>query len=319
MDGVSRLVRMARLGSDVDVRCLLAGQFTLDNPRAGPGVVPFHLVLDGWCTVASGASTVALGPGQLLLLPQGAAHRVMASSGPRHRIIEEAGGSFPIRRSADAKPELDLFCGHYHFDSAAGELLFRLLPPMVHATLDTPALTLADVLRGEACMDGPGTGAIVAALCDALLVMALRSRPDQRLGATALWTAMADEVIGRVIADVIDRPDEQWTLDRMAATAAMSRATFIRRFTASTGTTAARLLTSIRMMRAADLLTHSDHSIARVADEVGYRSESAFAQAFRATLGTSPARFRRDAAAGRREDAAGEHRWSSADEHAAPR
>ncbi|MEV6236973.1 AraC family transcriptional regulator [Lentzea sp. NPDC051838] len=33
--------------------------------------------------------------------------------------------------------------------------------------------------------------------------------------------------------------------------------------------------------------------MARVAREVGYRSESAFSQAFRSALGTSPARYRR--------------------------
>ncbi|WP_433286616.1 cupin domain-containing protein [Pseudonocardia sp. CA-142604] len=299
MDGVSRIVRMARLEGRVDVRCLLAGRITLDNAPAGPGEVPFHLVLDGRCCVISGASAVDMGPGDLVLLPHGDAHRVAATTGLRRQFVEEPGAAFPTRRTVGAEPELDLFCGHYRAGSGAGELLFRLLPQLVHVTLDAPAFTLAEVLRGEARADGPGTGAVVAALCDALLAMALRSRPDQRLGTPSLWTAMGDDALGRVIAEVVARPGEMWTIERLAAGAAMSRATFLRRFTARTGTTVATLVTAIRMMVAADLLAHSDHSVGRVAGEVGYRSESAFTQAFRAALGTSPSRYRKDAVLGR--------------------
>jgi hypothetical protein len=48
------------------------------------------------------------------------------------------------------------------------------MPPVVHGSLDPPACELARVLR-----------AIVTALLDVLLVMTLRSRPDQRLDTPA--------------------------------------------------------------------------------------------------------------------------------------
>ncbi|MFJ7217914.1 cupin domain-containing protein [Amycolatopsis sp. NPDC098790] len=296
VDSVSRLVRLARPDGEVDVRCLLAGSFVLDNPAAGPGLVPFHLVLEGRCTVTSGSAAVHLGPGDMLLLPHGDAHRVTATGVPGLPVTEEPGAAFPTRRTPGAEPRVDLFCGHYRFAAGAGALLFRLMPPLVHVSLDAPALTLAGVLRGEARFDGPGTAAIVAALLDALLAMALRSRPEQRPETPGLWTALGDDVLGRVLADVVERPGEAWTIDRLAADAAMSRATFLRRFTARTGTTVAAMVTAIRMMVAADLLTRSEHSVTRVAGDVGYRSESAFGQAFRAALGTTPAQYRREAA-----------------------
>jgi AraC family transcriptional activator of mtrCDE len=299
MDGLSKLVRAARLDGEVDVRCLLSGRFTLDNKPAGPGRVPFHLVLAGHCVLTSGASRIELGPGDLVLLPHGDAHQVSATGGRVRRFTETPGVAFPTRRTVGvAEPELDLFCGHYRFEPGAGSLLFRLMPALVQVSLEQTALTLAEVLRREARVDGPGTAAIVAALFDVLLAMALRSRTDQRIGTPALWTAMGDDVLGRTIAGVVDRPGEAWTIERLATDANMSRATFLRRFTARTGTTVATLLTAIRMMVAADLLTGTEHSVSRVAGKVGYRSESAFAQAFRAALGVSPAQYRRHAAAG---------------------
>ncbi|MEU1601361.1 AraC family transcriptional regulator [Streptomyces sp. NPDC005708] len=47
-------------------------------------------------------------------------------------------------------------------------------------------------------------------------------------------------------------------------------------------------------MAAAELLTTTDATVASVAGQVGYSSKSAFSRAFRAHLGTTPARFRRE-------------------------
>jgi AraC family transcriptional regulator, activator of mtrCDE len=291
VDAVSPLVRLARPAGGVDVRCLLAGRFAFEHAAAAPGTAPFHLVLAGHCTLSTAAGSVPIGPGELVLLPHGDAHRVTAT-GRRRRFAEQPGAAFPTRRTLGAEPELDLFCGHYRFGPGAGALLFRLLPPRVHVTLDAPARALAEVLRGEARFDGPGTGAVVSALCEALLAMLLRSRGGP-LGPPVVWTALGDDLLGRVLAEVVTRPGEPWTIDRLAERAAVSRATFVRRFTARTGTTVGTLLGTIRMMVAADLLTSTDHSVARIAHEVGYRSESAFTQAFRAALGTTPSDHRR--------------------------
>ena len=294
MDGLSRLVRMARLECEVDVRCLIAGRFTVENAASAPGRVPFHLVLDGRSTLTAGPITTEMGPGDLVLLPHGDAHQVTAIGGSRHPLAKVPGAAFSTLRTVGPEPELDLFCGHYRFQQPGpGSVLFRLMPPLVQVSLDPVAQQLATMLRDETCFDGPGTGAIVSALCDALLAMALRSSPDRRLGTPALWTAMGDDSLGLAIAGVVDRPGEAWTIDRLAAEARMSRATFMRRFTSRTGTTPAALLTAIRMMVAADLLTRSETSITRIVEDVGYRSPSAFGRAFREAFGTSPIAYRR--------------------------
>ncbi|MGW4482964.1 AraC family transcriptional regulator [Amycolatopsis sp. NPDC004368] len=291
---MSRLIRLAQLEGTIDVRCLIAGKFSMEHEATGPDKVPYYLVLDGQCTATTGTTAVDLSPGDMLVFAHGDAHQVSVTTGRKRRWVDEPGPTFTTRRTVgNVKPELDLFCGHYHVDSAAGALLFRLLPPLVHVKLDSSAITLADVLRGEAGYDGSGTGVIVSSLCEALLAMALRSRPEQRLDTPALWTAMGDDVLGHVLAAVIERPGEPWTIERMAAAASMSRATFLRRFSARTGTTVATLLTTIRMMLAADLLTSSDQPVSHIARQVGYSSESAFAQTFRAAVGEPPARFRK--------------------------
>lgn len=257
---------MARLEGEVDVRCLIAGRFALDNAVAGPGTVPFHLLLDGHCTLTAGVITAGMRPGDLVLLPHGDAHQVTAVGERSQPLADEPGTSVPTLRAVGEQPELDLCRGHYCSEApGAGSLLFRLMPHLVQVPLDSAALAVADILRDEARFDDPGTGAIVTALFDALPATVPQSHPQGRPETPALWTAMGDDSLGRAIADVVDRPGEAWTTERMAAAARMSRATFLRRFTARTGTTPATLLAAIRMMVTADLLTRSEHSVTRVA------------------------------------------------------
>jgi AraC-like DNA-binding protein len=46
------------------------------------------------------------------------------------------------------------------------------------------------------------------------------------------------------------------------------------------------------MTVARNALRHSDEAIARIAERIGYQSETAFSAAFRRMVGESPGRFR---------------------------
>ncbi|GII42024.1 cupin domain-containing protein [Planotetraspora phitsanulokensis] len=298
MDPVSHLIRLARLRGAVDKRCLLAGDTTIDNGTRPAGEAPFHLLLEGECTLELADRSLDLVPGDVVLLPRGRAHRVHTRGrGPRRALVEEAGGAFPTARSQGAASEIDLFCGHFAFGPGAGELLFQSLPDPLHVSFGAeagePVRMLSALMRSEAQNDGPGTTAIVISLCDALLAMVLRSTSNRRLAGDALWTAVDDERLRAVVDAVLGDPGRDWTIPEFAGLAAMSRATFIRRFTRATGMTVGDFLTRVRMITAAELLTAGDRPVGAVAAEVGYRSESAFGRAFREATGTTPARFRR--------------------------
>src|SRR4030081_3278369 len=71
----------ARPEGSVDVRCLLAGQFLLDNPASRPGKAPFHLLLEGRCAVEYRGRTIQLCAGDVVLFPHGGAHRVLVEHG----------------------------------------------------------------------------------------------------------------------------------------------------------------------------------------------------------------------------------------------
>jgi AraC family transcriptional activator of mtrCDE len=300
MDPLSRLVGLARPEGSLDVRCLLAGRFALDNPASRSGEVPFHILLQGRCAVEFEGRTIQLRAGDVLLFPRGAAHRVFADRGDEPiEMVEEPGAASAVLRSRGAEPEVDLFCGRYRVAAGAGDLLFRTLPEALHVSFGAggyePIQMLSALMRREANAGGPGSAAIVSSLCNALLAMVLRISPERRLSADVPWTAAADDTVLCVIDAVLGEPGRDWSITSFAGRAAMSRATFIRHFTRATGMTIGQFTTRLRMMIAADLLTDGDRSVNAVADAVGYRSASAFGRAFRAATSTSPARFRADA------------------------
>ncbi|GAB1340723.1 AraC family transcriptional regulator [Streptomyces sp. E-15] len=334
MDALSRLIRLARLRGSVDLRCLVAGRYTLDNPDAGRGQAPFHLLLSGACVLQLPGRRIEVAAGDMVLLPRGVAHR-MHARGPRaatdverrdagpYTLVTDAASASATRGARDGEEgggpgaPVDLFCGHYTWEAGPGQVLMDMLPDVVHVSLTSGPDADADaedagsaeyggpgrlgrlgplsgLMRDEAARAAPGAEAVLDALCDVLLTLALRGTPG--LGRT-LWLASARDVVRTVTEAVLRDPAHDWRIEEFAGLVSMSRATFIRHFVRETGMNPGDFLTRLRMLLAAEMLTRTDRSVAAVAAAVGYASESAFGRAFRVTTGDTPARLRRAARA----------------------
>jgi AraC family transcriptional regulator, activator of mtrCDE len=299
VDAISTLIRMARLEAAIDVRCLLAGQHVLDNPPT-PGRVPFHLLLEGDCVAEFDGHAVELHAGDVLVLPRAGRHQMrVVTEGPPVPAGRREGASVATLRSAGT-PAVDLFCGHYAYRPGAGELLFAGLPEFLHVSFGTgpgsPLRLLGELMRGVAAADGPGAGALLASLCEALLALVLRGDgAGPSAEAPAPWTAVADPGLRAVVDAVVRQPQEPWTIARLAGVAGVSRATLVRHFSAVVGMGVADFLTRTRMTIAADLLTTTERGLDDIAAAVGYSSPSAFGKAFRSVTGTTPSRLRRSA------------------------
>ncbi len=83
------------------------------------------------------------------------------------------------------------------------------------------------------------------------------------------------------------------SLDILAAKAKMSRRTFTRRFSETTGTSVSKWLNVQRVVRAQELLETTELPIEWVAAEAGFGTPLSLRQQFSAQLGTSPSEYRR--------------------------
>jgi transcriptional regulator GlxA family with amidase domain len=139
------------------------------------------------------------------------------------------------------------------------------------------------------------------------LILLLRRCFDHG-GCPAPWLAMLDDGrLGRVVAAMQDQPKHAFSLTELAELAGMSRSVFAARFVGALAQPPLGFLKTVRLDRAAELLTHTDEPVKVVAAEVGYLSRSSFTRAFAARHGAAPAAFRMAS-----------HRWPREPEASAP-
>lgn len=192
----------------------------------------------------------------------------------------------------------------------AARALLAILPPVIVIRRGSRSEAVRQTLDGiarELREPSPGSALAVAHLSHLLLVEVLRQHLAQQLAtspdgtddqAIGWMAALADPAISRALAAMHSAPARAWTVGELASHAAMSRTSFAVRFKRVVGQAPMAYLTEWRMLRAADRLVRTSDPVARIAEEVGYASESAFAHAFKRETGRSPRRYAREGSGG---------------------
>ena len=135
---------------------------------------------------------------------------------------------------------------------------------------------------------------MLAKLSEVLFIEVLRLYVNEQSAGRSGWLAgVGDRIVGAALNAVHARPAHAWTLEELAQAAATSRSVLAERFAALVGSTPMQYLTQWRMLLAANLLCGSNAPLARIAEDVGYQTDTAFSRAFRREYGTPPAAWRR--------------------------
>ncbi len=273
----------------------------------------FHAVVAGtcWFTVA-GEPARQLTPGDLVLLPTGVQHELGTEPGlPARRFDEE------LKRRL-IQPDGDLvldgpgartriLCAGYTYTSGTVHPVLNLLPPVLHVATTQPdngpwLRTILDLLAHETHGNtATGSGTAAVRLLDLLLIHVIRNWIDTSSSTAApSWLrGLHDPISARALAALHEQPGHAWTLDTLAATVNVSRATLARRFTHQVGQPPLTYLTHWRLNLAAHQLRDTTTPVAAIAHQVGYTSEYAFNRAFTRHHGNPPGRYRHNAAKAR--------------------
>ncbi|MGA5585207.1 AraC family transcriptional regulator [Pseudomonas siliginis] len=299
MNSLDKLISLANVRGSLDLRCQFQGDWARDHPQEALGKAPYHIVLKGECRVelASG-QRLAMRAGDILLLPRGKPH-VLHSGGKDVAPMLPTlipGGVLPIYRLGGASADLDMLCGGFHYNRAS--MLFAALPDYLLIAndglpIDAPLTALIALLRSEADSEQPGARFLLDSLSQALFTLILRAhlaRAEQDKSTLAL---LGDQRLGRTCQAILADPAHEWTIEAMADTANMSRATFMRTFARVAGVSPWVLLTQLRMELAFSLLSHSHLGLNDIAVQVGYQSQAAFSKKFKEIYGEAPGKVRR--------------------------
>lgn len=305
VDTLSRLLSLFTLRTSLDIRCALAAPWVLEQPAAMAGVAPYHLIVEGEAAVdAPGGERIALRAGDIVVFPQGGAHRLYAGAPEQAQPAVTVPGPAPLRwvaNGGDGAPT-GILCGQFVFDDGARRVLQPALPAMivVHASTRPDfagLLALVTMLRNEAGSARPGAAAVVAQLSGALFTLLLRAWLDDSPATPGLLAVLADRRLGPALRMMLAHPERAWLVEELAQACFMSRATFARVFRQLAGTTPLDALVQLRMIQAAQWLARDKRPVAAIGEAVGYQSEAAFNRVFKRCYGVGPGAWRRAAMA----------------------
>jgi AraC-like DNA-binding protein len=288
-------------------------------------VTQFHVCVEGHCWVTPGTlGPIHLEAGDVVIFPRGDQY-VMGSDldvtpvpiskiypqpvPDRVTTLEHGGGGGELTR---------FICGYLQSDQQFDPLL-QSLPAVLRVRSRNGQLVLETLDRtgrraqpidnareaewwqaslryliSETAERGPGNRAVLARLAETLFVEVLRWQ-FRYAGHEQGWLAgLADPQVGRVLSLLHALPNRPWTVNELAAEAAMSRAALAKRFVALVGQSPIQYLAEWRMHLARHLLQDSTFAISEIAERVGYESEAAFSRAFRRLVGRPPAAWRQN-------------------------
>lgn len=314
MDALSETLRVVHLVGAIFIQGRFTAPWCYQSPDADtaapylePGaerVVIFHLIVEGECFVElDGQAPVHLKAGDAVLFPQGDAHRMTSTLdlppargarlatvlARRPRKLSYGGGGLTTR----------LICGYMACDARLAGLMLAGLPPVVRVKLrgsNAGEWLEASVRYAlvEARSPRPGGDGVLSKLAEVLFIEVLRqymNAPQE--GRTGWLAGLGDRIVGAALGALHARPALAWTLEDLAREAGTSRSVLAERFQHLVGSSPIAYLTHWRMLLAANLLRRSTAPLSRIAEDVGYQTDTAFSRAFRREYGVPPGAWRR--------------------------
>jgi AraC-like DNA-binding protein len=299
-DPLEDILTLVGTTGHLSVGLVAGGEWALsfDPPKA----VKFNAVRRGHCllTVDGVPEPIELAEGDCFLLTQ--PRPFTLASGSEVRPVP-AGPVFEAaidgRARAGTGEDVIFIGGRFDFGERAQELLLDALPPMIHVpgrTAEAATVRWAlDQIDAE-LRDRPLASKLVTEhLALVMLIRVLRLHLALAgPGSASGWLAgLADPVVAPALGAMHAQPAHAWTVAQLAEVAAVSRSTLAARFKHAVGQGPLDYLTGWRIELAAERLRHGDETIAAIAREVGYGSESALSNAFKRVTGASPRDYRR--------------------------
>lgn len=314
MDALSETLRVVRLVGAIFINGRFTAPWCYQSPRANaaapllePGaerVIIFHLITQGDCFVElPGVPALRLIAGDVVIFPQGDPHRMASEPG-----LTPARGA-PLERVLSRRPRYlthggggattGLVCGYLACDNRLAQMLLAGLPSVVRVNVrgSSAGAWLESSVRyalTEAHSPRPGGAGVLAKLAEVLFIEVLRLyMSEQSAGRTGWLAGVADRIVGGALNAMHKRPAHPWTVEELARSAGTSRSVLAERFQQLMGSSPMQYLTQWRMLLASNLLRGSTAPLARIAEDVGYKTDTAFSRAFRREFGAPPAAWRR--------------------------
>lgn len=302
MDALSVLLQNVHLFETKYYRLNVTGNWSYSLTRQD--TILFYLVMSGGFCIDVGNGPRETRAGDMIMIPSAHQHVSYAldyhanAALPLDELLSNC-QEHTLDVKGDGDSEASLILIECKYDKAMIRPLLSVLPPILPEVNDEDdgRFEVIDVeirlLTLEAEHERMGKTAVINHWASIMMIECLRVYIESLPEATENWLkAMKDPFLTKALVAMHEKPSENWTINKLAEVAGMSRSSFAQRFKEVVGIPPLTYLMDYRLRLAARYLRLQQNSISRISGLVGYASDSTFSQAFKRVYGISPKAYR---------------------------
>lgn len=302
MDALSVLLQNVHLFETKYYRLNVTGNWSYSLTRQD--TILFYLVMSGGFCIDVGNGPRETHAGDMIMIPSAYQHVSYAlnyhsdEAQPLDELLTSC-KEHTLDLKGDGDSEASLILIECKYDKAMIRPLLSVLPSILPEVNDEDdgRFEVIDVeirlLTLEAEHERMGKTAVINHWASIMMIECLRVYIESLPEATENWLkAMKDPFLTKALVAMHEMPSENWTINKLAEVAGMSRSSFAQRFKEVVGIPPLTYLMDYRLRLAARYLRLQQNSISRISGLVGYASDSTFSQAFKRVYGISPKAYR---------------------------
>ena len=302
MDALSVLLQNVHLFETKYYRLNVTGNWSYSLTRQD--TILFYLVMSGGFCIDVGNGPRETRAGDMIMIPSAHQHVSYAlnyhsdEAQPLDELLTSC-KEHTLDLKGDGDSEASLILIECKYDKAMIRPLLSVLPSILPEVNDEDdgRFEVIDVeirlLTLEAEHERMGKTAVINHWASIMMIECLRVYIESLPEATENWLkAMKDPFLTKALVAMHEMPNENWTINKLAEVAGMSRSSFAQRFKEVVGIPPLTYLMDYRLRLAARYLRLQQNSIGRISGLVGYASDSTFSQAFKRVYGISPKAYR---------------------------
>lgn len=315
-DPLTDIVTSLDLGGAVFLRADFSAPWAITSHVTEEDCSPYMPVprqMIGYHVVTEGEAIVSLDKGagykvhhrakagDIVFLPSNAVHVLASATGGRpicgDDLILPAGKDGLMRiEHGGGGDRTRILCG-FMASHAGRNPLIDMLPELLVTSIEN--LETRQWIEASVCMAARdfasgrlASDAVVASLCQLLLVEALRGYLEQGHASRGLLCAITHPRMSRALTRIHADICTPLRVEDLAAEVGMSRSAFVERFTDVVGVGPRRYMLTHRIELATQMVQETDLSVAEIAHRVGYDAPEAFSRAFKRETGYAPIDWR---------------------------
>ena len=302
MDALSVLLQNVHLFETKYYRLNVTGNWSYSLTRQD--TILFYLVMSGGFCIDVGNGPRETRAGDMIMIPSAHQHVSYAlnyhsdEAQPLDELLTSC-KEHTLDLKGDGDSEASLILIECKYDKAMIRPLLSVLPSILPEVNDEDdgRFEVIDVeirlLTLEAEHERMGKTAVINHWASIIMIECLRVYIESLPEATENWLkAMKDPFLTKALVAMHEMPSENWTINKLAEVAGMSRSSFAQHFKEVVGIPPLTYLMDYRLRLAARYLRLQQNSISRISGLVGYASDSTFSQAFKRVYGISPKAYR---------------------------